>query len=200
MQEKKAAEDDNQDIKVEFGGYNINDEDFNTDRRLVEAKGTKRDTQTEGNFKETPKFISSQKVVVEDQEKVKAKENHVLKSGIQLTDLQVKLNKEIKKTYHEARQEADQRRQQKIFKLKTQLTLDYKHRVEYGLWETIKINLLILWDGVGFFGHSFHKLPRCEGIKFKWWHRFKDQKTILLNVIFIAAMISIIVSETRSLG
>lgn len=30
-------------------------------------------------------------------------------------------------------------------------------------WEDIKVYLLFLWDGLGFFGFSTHKLARLEG-------------------------------------
>ena len=85
--------------------------------------------------------------------------------------------------------------------MRTKLTLGMQHRVEFGsIQDAIMANLLILWDGTGFFGTKFFKLARLEGVKFEWWHKFKDPMDLLQNMIIFMTILFIIIHEVEMIG
>ena len=64
----------------------------------------------------------------------------------------------------------------------------------------LKVNVLMLWDGVGFFGTKFHKLARCEGVKFEWWHRLLEPTDMLIYAILIIVVLIVVFQEIHHLG
>ena len=59
---------------------------------------------------------------------------------------------------------------------------------------------MILWDGVGFFGTKFFKLSRLEGLKFKFWHKYKEPMDNIQSILLLFALVMIAMSEIESIG
>lgn len=80
------------------------------------------------------------------------------------------------------------------------MTAQIKKRMELTKWQLIKENVLMLWDGLGFFGTGLHKLDRLERKKFKWWHKLMSLSEILTLVTSLIIIIYIFFSEFIYLG
>ena len=80
------------------------------------------------------------------------------------------------------------------------MAAEMNKRMELTKWQLIKENILMLWDGLGFFGTGFHKLQRLEGVKFKWWHKLLSISEMTTLMISIFIVIYIISSEFIYLG
>jgi hypothetical protein len=60
--------------------------------------------------------------------------------------------------------------------------------------------MLMIWDGLGFFGFSDTKLDRFKGEKVTWYTPLKSWRSTPLAIIGLTVMIYIIVNESRNLG
>ena len=55
--------------------------------------------------------------------------------------------------------------------------------------------LLMLWDGLGFFGFDDSKLARLKGEKVTFMTRFKSKEGVIVYAMMVAMGINILVSE-----
>ena len=60
--------------------------------------------------------------------------------------------------------------------------------------------MLMMWDGLGFFGFSDTKLPRLKGKKVTWCTPFKSWVNTPFLIIGLVVMALIIVMEVDNLG
>ena len=66
--------------------------------------------------------------------------------------------------------------------------------------EMIMDNLMLLWDGIGFFGTAHHKLGRCEGKPVHWYDKCFEPTYLIMLLISITVPTYIILTEFNELG
>jgi hypothetical protein len=60
--------------------------------------------------------------------------------------------------------------------------------------------MLMMWDGLGYFGFDDTKLARLRGEQVTWWTPFTSWKTTTLSFVGLAVGIYIIITEAARLG
>lgn len=67
-------------------------------------------------------------------------------------------------------------------------------------WEQVNAYALMIFDGLGFFGFSWHKIDRNKGIPVTWRTQIPDCLTGTFMLIVFVVSVVIIIQELSKLG
>ena len=67
-------------------------------------------------------------------------------------------------------------------------------------WRTMREYLLIMWDGMGFFGCDDTKLDRLKGEKVEFRTKFKSKKWVTYNLTLLTIVVYVLNQELSKLG
>lgn len=84
--------------------------------------------------------------------------------------------------------------------LDKQIQEEYKKKSKNVYWRTLREYLLMMWDGLAFFGFDDTKLDRLKGKEVEFKTKFKSYKWVIQNTLIVSFMLTILISQVSLLG